>query len=670
MARLIIIICAFVLSFNARAQWEQMQVLYGGNLFQVNAIGDNLIAGQLWDRIYISSDKGQNWNKTAMPYYLTMAVYKNTIYTANDDTLYISNDNAKSYSRLNIDVEYDIGHIYNIHIIDSNLILNTEGGTIISSNLGITWDYLQVDTLYEYYWIGFNSMLNINEYTLGATSIGIYKSTDSGLNWESYALKGKTIINLVNNGTHLFAATNPEGLFVSDDNGISWEQINSKPCENKIRAIATNDIGTFISTQEDGVFLSIDNGKNWQPTNTGLPNNSKICYLFAEGNNLYAASRGKGLFKTSNNGNSWEHSSVEINTLSVNALLYTNDKLIAGTFGGGIYYSDNTNLVPGGLMPSIKSLYSNSDKIYAGSTEGLFYSDDNAVTFNYLGPYQRQILSIYISGDTIFVGTLHNGIFKSALDNTNWKQTDNGIPPHSSVNCIIKKDDKLLVGTDEDGVFSSANNGSLWTQANNDMANSNIKALFVDGDKIFAGTADKGVYCSIDNGLSWEHVGLDGKCIVGFTSNNEKIYAATYKSGVFYTTNSVPTMWYEFSTGLSNQLIKSFTNDENNIFIGSETQGIWKYTLATTANETKNNECLKIFPNPVKNVVTISGNEFMGKVKIEIISITGDKVISRQITSFEGLNESIDIKALENGIYIVCVVTSKQTCTKSIIISN
>ncbi len=128
----------------------------------------------------------------------------------------------------------------------------------------------------------------------------------------------------------IYAATGSGGLWKSTNNGTTWESIFDNqpvisigdvavaPSNPKIVFVGTGEATSSRSTYwGDGIYKSIDAGKTW--TNIGLkeshhigrivvdPKNPDIVYVAALGH-LYSENPERGLFKTTDGGNTWTKS--------------------------------------------------------------------------------------------------------------------------------------------------------------------------------------------------------------------------------------------------------------------------------------------------------------------------------------------------------------------------
>ncbi len=139
-------------------------------------------------------------------------------------------------------------------------------------------------------------------------------------------------------GSNLFACSSNlsgGGVFLSTNNGTSWNAINNGITPPTIRALAISKDGVnlFAGGGYVGIFLSTNNGTNWTAVNTGLTNNYVNALIFS-GSNLFAGTNA-GVFLTTNNGTSW--SSVGLTSHRINALTISGTSLFAGTDSNAVF---------------------------------------------------------------------------------------------------------------------------------------------------------------------------------------------------------------------------------------------------------------------------------------------------------------------------------------------
>jgi photosystem II stability/assembly factor-like uncharacterized protein len=231
-------------------------------------------------------------------------------------------------------------------------------------------------------------ILNGTDLYAGSFYYGIYKSTDNGIIWNpvNYGLTNLCVLSFTVNGNYLFAGTRYGGVFRSTDNGDSWTAVNSGLTNLQIYALISVDNNIFAGTFGNGVFRSTNNGNNWTAANGGIidpyittfiSNGSKI--LAGSGNKIYRSSNyggnwtattsygftyvtslvskrnhifsgndvttGSGVYKTTNNGDTWKDISQGLGTGSVQSLLIAGNYIYAGTDFHSIWRRDLNEII-------------------------------------------------------------------------------------------------------------------------------------------------------------------------------------------------------------------------------------------------------------------------------------------------------------------------------------
>jgi photosystem II stability/assembly factor-like uncharacterized protein len=142
---------------------------------------------------------------------------------------------------------------------------------------------------------------------------GLYRSTDAGRSWTKVGggLPGHSSITTVGINPHdrrvIYAGVNQRGLFRSEDEGASWRQVAAGlPAEGVITDVEfdLHDPQVMYASEVfSGVYRSRDGGKTWQAINGGLDVRSiNALALSSDGQHLYAASEGSGVYRLDLNG--------------------------------------------------------------------------------------------------------------------------------------------------------------------------------------------------------------------------------------------------------------------------------------------------------------------------------------------------------------------------------
>jgi photosystem II stability/assembly factor-like uncharacterized protein len=281
---------------------------------------------------------------------------------------------------------------------------------------------------------------------------------------ETYSHPGDNVINLTISGNNIFAVTYKTGVFLSTDNGTSWNAINNGlPSLSSVRTLAIKGNNIFAGTYS-GVFLSTDNGTNWTSVSNGLMDWPWVTSLAVSGNNIYAGTYGSGVFLSTDDGSNWT---------AVNYGL---------TFYGTIFLN-------------IFSLAVIGNNIIAGAESGAFISSDNGTTWSLVdnGLTFLTAFRFATSGNNIFAAAT-SGVFLSTDSGYHWSAVNSGLPQSSYVRSFAVSGTSLFAQTDTSGVFLSTDDGSNWTSVNTGLGTFFLGALAANDRYLFAGTQHWGFW--------------------------------------------------------------------------------------------------------------------------------------------------------------------------------
>jgi len=255
---------------------------------------------------------------------------------------------------------------------------------------------------------------------------------------------------------------------------------------------------TFFAGTDKGVFRSTDNGSSWQVVNTGLTP-TIVHALAVNGSTLFAGlsdQLGDGtVCISSNNGSNWSST----NTISTAVMCFAIDgaNVFAGTStGSGVFRSTNNgknwksvNVDMQG--PNLQAFAGSGANIFAGTDQGIFLSTNNGVNWKAIntGLTDRYIYSMAAEGTNILAGTTFYGVFLSTNNGTNWNPINNGLKGFEkiSISALAVSGTNFFVGTDS-GIFLSTDSGANWVAANIGLTNDTVIAIGVVGSNLFAGT--------------------------------------------------------------------------------------------------------------------------------------------------------------------------------------
>ena len=353
----------------------------------------------------------------------------------------------------------------------------------------------------------------------------------------------------------------------------------------------------------------------WEPTNG--PYGGSISLLAVSPNgDIYAGNYYYGVFRSTNNGDTWFRASNGLGDKAVKVLAINSfGHIFVGTSRFGVFRSTNdgenwTSIntgLPEETTVNAIAIDSNGN-IFAGTSEdGVFHSTNNGDNWTQIS---ADLNSKYIYGltinsdDHIFAGTEEYGIYRSTDNGQNWSQINMGLSYQRVNSFAINSSGHIFAGTGEVyegsgygwwntdyGVCRSTDNGDSWVRVNNGMTdqynkNPAISILVINSnDHIFAGTVS-GVYRSIDNGDNWTAVnnGLPpmyseglGIATLAINANGHIIAGNGWldKGGSVFRSANNGDSWTEINSGLLCNPANSLLNSSSYVFAGTD-EGLFR----------------------------------------------------------------------------------------------
>ncbi|MFK8005974.1 MAG: WD40/YVTN/BNR-like repeat-containing protein [Saprospiraceae bacterium] len=169
----------------------------------------------------------------------------------------------------------------------------------------------------------------------------------------------------------------------------------------------------------------------------------------------------------------------------------------------------------------------------------IYRSNDMGTTWSSFAngiPEDATLSGIKQYDNKIYVTTDYHGLFVSSDGKDNWSSLNFEQLKGLDINCIEVEANKLIIGTLRRGILISIDDGLNWKEPQKNLKDSPIRAFIKSGKKLYAGT-DSGIFESIDFGNTWSHV-FGQMQILGFTSLDDTIYAATQNGALMCNDNS------------------------------------------------------------------------------------------------------------------------------------
>jgi photosystem II stability/assembly factor-like uncharacterized protein len=507
--------------------------------------GRNIFAGCSYSSgVFLSTDNGKSWvnKRKGLPnvYVNSLALAGTKLIAGCSDGLFLSADNGENWTSISNGLSGMPLYIGSLAVKGDYIFVGTTGGLYRSNDFGGTWTRMNLGLTYDYV----RAMaVDENHIYAGAVMGKVCISTDDGNSWtlvETGLPFGTDIQSMTLRGNTIYAGTYNGGVTLSTDNGLSWKQVNNGLSSLIVNKIAVKENKIFAAT-EGGVFLSTNNGASWTAINKGIKN-LVVTSVVETGGKLIAGTNGNGLFISRDKGNSWAPLNLGLTDFEAHFFNVTakGTNVFAGS-QDGLFYSNDSGTT--WKKASFNQSYSYSigvfafaftgEKIYAATIEGIFESTDNGKTWSTKNALKNEgLYSLATNGNNIFAGTF-SGLYLSTDFGNTWSNISSGLS--LTDNCIwsiVTKDNSVYFAC-FDGVFVSTDNGVSWKAINNGLPHLNTFVLAIKGNNLFTATYNDGIFLSTNNGSNWTQInsGLEGPALTSGSLSiiGDYIYSGTNK---------------------------------------------------------------------------------------------------------------------------------------------
>ena len=333
------------------------------------------------------------------------------------------------------------------------------------------------------------------------------------------------------------------------------------------------------------LLVSICLKAQWQPTNG--PCGGNISCSLVNGQYVFVGTEDHGVFVSTDNGNTWTARNNGLVNKMVTSLNTHGSKLYAGT-SAGLFVSDNlgitwsTVIINGNAGSSIYSIASDSQAIFIATNDSLMRSTDNGVTWNTIlsGIYGYSSRTIAINGQEVYLGVDDYGLYKSADHGDSFEWINLYDQDQGYFRSFLFTGSKVLAAAGY--VYESTDGGYTWVESDNGMNYHGVITLASNGNRIYAGSMNYymdpgygGIFYTDDAGAHWTFLGMKRYSISTLAFPGNRIIAGTSPGGIFISGNSGAD-WDESSTGLVRLPVQAFTMKGSTIYAAAYNEGVLK----------------------------------------------------------------------------------------------
>jgi photosystem II stability/assembly factor-like uncharacterized protein len=295
----------------------------------------------------------------------------------------------------------------------------------------------------------------------------------------------------------------------------------------------TNSNILYVATN-DAVYKSRDGGASWEK----FPSFSarRVTTVAIDPllpATVYAGTMGDAVYKSPDGGQHWLPHNVGLkeHVSFVNQFVFhpaLSEKIYAATTVGAFYSKDAgreweermNGMKEVHIVTAIAINPKDPSVLYGGTTGGIYRSDDGAMTWkkinNGLIPESELMASMALgvnaieidsaNPNVVYAGTT-KGLYRTTDKGESWERIGQSITEPFISSIVLQSGDPSVVYIGgPGGVWKSADGGKSWEAKNEGLASLNIRALAIEprhDRSLYAGTNGSGLYRSTDAGATW-----------------------------------------------------------------------------------------------------------------------------------------------------------------------
>jgi photosystem II stability/assembly factor-like uncharacterized protein len=271
-----------------------------------------------------------------------------------------------------------------------------------------------------------------------------------------------------------------EGIYKSTDSGKNWNACNTGLTSKDVTALAVhpqNSNMVFCGTWGKGVFKSADGGQTWQSAwGAGLTPlvNALLVQSKSDGAVIWVGTS-DGLYTSDNSGTSWIQVQRFGRVMTVNSLENDVKKMVISIYAFGFYRT-----LDGGVVWSATNTGTKTDS----------YGQEAAIDVDQV---QSQAQVAYALTDRF-------NLYKTTNGATTWQTIT--IPKHLLLECVAFavesiQPDQMWIASRSNGIYRSTNGGANWSPFNSGLEDIEVKTMAAvtnSKTQIYVGTVNHGLY--------------------------------------------------------------------------------------------------------------------------------------------------------------------------------
>jgi len=669
-----LLFCLICLQNVSFAQFTSMSSPCEGPVEDIIISGNRLLAGTYGYGIFYSTDNGDHWQRvlnTPFKFINRFDQSNDTIYACAYEGLFISTDNGITWSKRHP----MLTRVMQFYTSSGNWYVGRNVGdpstpsyqVVCSKNGGITWG----DTLNQ---VSFNKVIlpfsTAGNTVYVARGSSILSRHDTATLWSSATVPA-SLGGLQVNANRMLAFYNGR-LFTKTLTASVWDTLLTLgPSKMSFYQFDSIMYFTKAMTGQLKIYRSADSGLSWSLVSTLT--NSKSNRLTVNGNNMFLSYEDIGIYRSLNNGQTWEPAVQGLTAVPINKLLVEGNNMMIQGDWWQMYVSKSHGALweyagqPDGWP---NSLFGLSDGVFFGGRYRVKYYSNGIWKEAKPGLTATITASMTTMGAAFFAN--HSTLKIEAVD-TNQNHYDyifdySSVSSGQSMTELIGKygkskymlfGDTFLVQVSTD--WSQTPMGTLKVPPIKKLTCNYVNQLFGLGtgsspQLIRIGAA---LYNSPSIDTVTKSLGLTD--IVDYAFYQNVLYLLC-KSGKAYYSRNYGNSWVQMSTSLipADDTCYAIAADSDRVFIGTYASGLWsdKISVILGIDDLSNTEPIRaeVYPNPAGEKVWINLPDETHGVLIKNISLLD--LTGKEVAVFANINNweiQLNTSSHPNGYYFLLI---------------
>ena len=341
-----------------------------------------------------------------------------------------------------------------------------------------------------------------------------------------------------------------------------WQESDGPANIYEISSLAVNSNDAVCAFGFGQSARTTDKGESWQYISFSDLSSRYSAEFVAQNNLFFAAVSSVGVYKSTDDGQTWNLNNNGLTALNFTHITSTTDgRLFVGTQNGIIFESSNggdswvqlSSAVPGANW--IYSLAANSSGIYAGTFVGLFRSTDNGASWIPPNSGTSVLYAIHTNSSGVIFAGEAGQIIRSTDNGVSWQTVYT--PNHDIMAITVDNNNWIYAGINGLGVARSTDGGDHWSSLG--LSGLYVGAVAVNSEGfIYAGWSATGVFRTTDGGTDWSQL------MSGYIDTNNGMYVvqmgATTNGNVFARCNQGGALYRSTDNGLHWTILNDATS--------------------------------------------------------------------------------------------------------------